>query len=163
MHYFIGRAITGAALVAALFGADAVRAQPAGEVFDPAQVRRAALAAPESGIAAATETRTSDGKPVVRLTGASGVTVWVQGGSCGTEGCRSAWFWTKVTPPAGIDRQGLVDRYNESPRWASAHVAGEGIELRGEVMFAGGISDANLAQYMRSITHHAGRLAAGQA
>lgn len=163
MHYSIGRAITGAALVAALFGADAARAQPAGELFDPAQVRRAALATPESGIAAAVDTRTSDDKPVIRLTGVSGLTVWVQGGNCGTGGCRSAWFWTKVTPPAGTDRHGLVDRYNESPRWASAHVTDEAIELRGEVMFAGGISDANLAQYMRSITHHAARLAAGQA
>lgn len=163
MQHPIGRVLLGAASAAALLGAGSAHAQTASELFNPAQVLRAALAAPDSGITAATETRTKDGKPVVRLAGGNGLTVWVQGGHCTEAGCPSAWFWVKVTPPAGTDRQALVDRYNESPRWASAHVAGDAVELRGEVMFAGGISDANLAQYVRSITHHAARLSAGQA
>lgn len=154
------RAMFGAALLVA-FSAPAM-GQAGGDLFDPAQLRRVALAAPETGITAAAETRATDGKQVIRLTVAGGSTVWVQGGFCEAAGCRSAWFWTKVKPPAGTDHQHLADRYNESPRWASAHVAGDGIELRGEIMYEGGISDANLAQYLRSITHHAARLAAGQ-
>lgn len=163
MQYPGGRALLGAALVLALSGAVVVRAQATGEAFDPAQVRRAALAAPESGIRQVSDAKTQTGHAVLRLTATGGFDVIVQGADCTANRCKLGRFWTMITPPAGVDRQQLADRYNASPRWASAHVKGDGIELRGEILYAGGITDANLAQYLRSITYHAARLAAGQA
>lgn len=162
MYTFIGRAIAGAALGAACLGASPVWAEPVKEVYDPAQIRRVAASFPEAGIARVEVARADPLNPLLQLVGTNGAAVFVQGAKCEAAGCRVARFAGVTTPPSGMNRQELADRHNEKPHWAVAIISDEALALRGELLFAGGITDANLAQYIRSIIQQAAQLSAGR-
>lgn len=162
MHSFVGRAIAGAVLASACLGASAAWAEPVKEVYDPAQIRRVAASYPETGIARVDVARADPLNPLLQLVGTNGATVFVQGAKCDAAGCRVARFAGVTTPPGGMNRQELADRHNEKPRWAVAVIMDEALGLRGELLFAGGITDANLAQYIRSIVQQTAQLSAGR-
>lgn len=162
MHSFVGRAIAGAVFTAACLGASPAWAEPVREVYDPAQIRRVAASLPEAAIARVEVARADPLNPLLRLVGTNGAEVFVQGTKCEAADCRVARFVGVSTPPSGMNRQDLADRHNEKPHWAVA-IFNEGtLALRGELLFAGGITDANLAQYIRSIVQQTAQLSAGR-
>lgn len=161
MKTFFGRALIGAGLFLALAGP--AQAQSFASQFTTDQVRRVALAGPVAPFKSAEVVKIANGNPAVVLIAPGGTVVSVFGASCTPTGCGEARFLATVIPPAGVDRQQLVDRFNEQPRWAAAYVDGGKVTLVGSLLYEGGISDANLAQYLASIAHHAARLAKGEA
>lgn len=160
MPQFFRRALIGAALSLALAGPG--HAQSFASRFTTEQVRRVALAGPAAPFKTAEATKLANGNPVAVLITPGGVVVSVFGWTCAGASCEEARLLATVSPPAGTDRQQLVDRFNEQPRWAAAYVDGDKVTLRGSLLYSGGISDANLAQYLASMAHHGARLAAGQ-
>ncbi|WP_176399637.1 YbjN domain-containing protein [Novosphingobium sp. B 225] len=160
MPRFVSRALIGTGLFLAL--ASAGQAQSFADRFTVDQVRRVAQTGPTATFKSAEALRLANGNPVVVLITPGGIVVSVFGWTCTPTGCDEARLLATVSPPKGIDRQQLVDRFNEQPRWAGAYVDGDKVSLRGSLPYAGGISDANLAQYLASMAHHAARLAAGQ-
>lgn len=161
METFFGRALFGAGLFLALAGPG--QAQPFASQFTTDQVRRVALAGPVATFKSAEVVPLANGNPAVVLIAPGGMVVSVFGSACAPTGCQEARFLASVNPPAGTDRQQLVDRFNEQPRWAAAYVDKGKVTLVGSLLYEGGISDANLAQYLASMAHHAARLAAGEA
>lgn len=162
MYTSVGRAITGAVLAAASLGASPAWAEAVREVYDPAQIRRVAASFPEAGIARVEVARADPLNPLLRLVGTNETEVFVQGAKCEAAGCRVARFVGVTTPPSGMNRQDLADRHNEQPHWPVAVITDETLALRGELLFAGGITDANLAQYIRSIVQQTAQLSAGR-
>lgn len=161
MHFSIGRALIGAGLFVALSAPG--QAQSFASQFTTDQVRRVALAGPVAPFKSAEVAKLDNGNPAIVLITPGGTVVSVFGSTCVPTGCKEARFLATVNPPAGVDRQQLVDRFNEHPRWAAAYVNGSKVMLVGSLLYEGGISDANLAQYLASMAHHAARLAAGEA
>lgn len=164
MEKFFGRALIGAGLALASPGqAQSAASQSAASQFTTDQVRRVALAGPVAPFKSAEVVTLANGNQAVVLITPGGTVVSVFGATCSPTGCKEARFLATVNPPAGKDHQQLVDRFNEQPRWAAAYVDKGKVTLVGSLPYEGGISDANLAQYLASMAHHAARLAAGEA